>query len=335
MALLWIDGFDGYGIGTGIIGPGYRYASASTSNDSIEAGYMTAYSLRQSSSSFAFRTPNLTQDPTLIAGCAFYVTTSASSRWINFYDNGTLGIGVEFYTVDPPLVRVRLGSTIINDTNLDFTIVANTWYYYEVKVFCHPTSGSVEVRIDGNTVVSLTGINTKAGTDSFHNNVLISLQYCNIDNYYICDGSGDTLNNFLGPCRVIGLFPNEDSTPLDWAPSTGTSHYTLIDEQYITSSDYLLSSTQGAVDYYKYPQIVGDATVLGFQISTTCCNSSGTSVVLQAPVEYNGQTELGPRTQVIGTAYTDIRHICVTDPDTGEPWTIDKLANMKVGIRII
>jgi hypothetical protein len=334
MALLWIDGFEGYGTSS-VAGTTYRYESASTANDYINAGELTGYCLSQVGDSFVLLTPPLTQDPTLIAGCAFLATDSTAARWIRFYDNDVRGIGVKFNAAVPSTVTIQLGNNIINETILDTVLLANTWYYFEVKVFCHATSGSVEVRIDGETVVLLTGINTKAGTDSFYNKVQLSLQYCKVDNYYICDSVGGSLNDFLGPCRVIGIFANEDSTPLDWTPSSGTSHYALIDENPFSATDYLSVAVQGATDYFKYPKLVGNSTVLGIQISTTCTRSAGSSVIFQQPIEYNGQTALGPNTQVMGTDYTDVRHVSVVDPDTGEQWTIDKLADAKFGIRIV
>jgi hypothetical protein len=342
MALLWIDGFEGYGTsGT----PSLTMRGYTVVNGSgyvafgIATGRISGYSVYNSGSSnpatSTFETPALTTDPTFIVGCALsFSNTTTSSPTFSMYDNATLGINV---TISTTGVSVQLGATTI--ATYSTTLYASTWYYIEMKVFCHSTSGSVEVRINDSAVISLIGVNTKTGSDSYYNRFLIStpaqlnVNYYFFDDLYICDGSGTSANDFLGSCHVIGIFPNADTSTEQWTPSTGTSHYALVNENPANSTNYVSTSTQAQEDLWTYSSLNGTGTIVGLQVTTTANLSSGTSIILESPIVSNGVVELGPDNTVTSASYLDFRHISTTDPNTGAAWTIAGLSAAQIGIK--
>ena len=92
--------------------------------------------------------------------------------------------------------------------------------------------------------------------------------------FYICDGTGDKNNNFLGDCKVECLFPVTDGQHTEFTPSTGTTHYTLLNEAVPDSATLVSSNVVGQRDTYYY-QSLENATVqiLGVQ----ACNNSSKS----------------------------------------------------------
>ena len=257
MALLWIDGFEGYGVSSNPSALTVRYAATTSagSNFTIAAGRTSGYSISCGGSQPAFITPPLADpcDPTLIIGFAGKFTTnsggSESSIVVNLYDNPTLGIVVQFISYTPnSSIIVKLGATTLF-TYTNFLILLNVWYYFEIKVFTHPTAGTVEVRVNGVTLVSLSGINTQPGFHNYHNTVGVYIyRIGGFDDYYICDSTGLLMNDFQGACRVIGLLPNADTGTEQWTPSTGTAHYACVDENPPNAaSDYVSSSTQAQI----------------------------------------------------------------------------------------
>ena len=338
MALIWIDGFEGYGTSGSVANASlqYRYPDSSASNLYIAAGRVSGYCWNSAYINWSFITPALTIDPTLIVGCAFYFLQTYAFGAISFVDNATAGINVTFNPTVPSTVVLKRGSTTLSTTTLASTLLTNTWYYVEVKSFCHDTSGAVEVRINGATVVSISGIDTKNGADAFCDRVRIYLEYGYIDDYYICDGTGTSLNNFQGVCNVVGIFPKADTATVQWAPSTGSTHYNLVDENPPNAAtDYVSTSTQANTDLYEYPTLVGSGTILGLQVNSTVALSAGVSIVFEAPIVSNGVTELGPDTVLSSSSYGDVRHISTIDPNTGQPWTIAGLGSALIGVRVM
>jgi len=343
MALLWIDGFEGYGTALTTVSSSLFNARGYTGVSSaiyIIVGKTIGYGIRNnvahdSLNKSIFMTPALTTDSTLIAGCAFLFYGNNISS-IDFYDDATRGISATLSPTAPSLLTIRLGANTIA-TYSSFTMRYNEWYYMEMKVFCHSTSGTIEVRIDGITVVSLTGINTQAGAHTYHNKAsLLGAQYNQLDDFYVCDGSGTTANDFQGVCKIIGLLPESDTSTIQWAPSTGTTHYNLVDENPANGdTDYVSTSTQGLTDLYNYPNLVGTGTIKGLQLNTQARLSDGTSMVLESPIISNGVTELGPDATLTSTSYFDYRHISTTDPNTGSAWTVDGLNAAQIGIKVM
>jgi hypothetical protein len=337
MALLWIDGFEGYGASSNPTTISARYPySGSLDHSTIMPGRITGYSWGATANYSPYiSTPVLTTNPTLISGCAFLFTTVGSYTILSFYDNATLGINVTFTSTAPnSTIVVKLGAATLA-TYTNFLLATYTWFYVEMKVFCHATSGTVEIKLNGTTVITLTGINTKAGSDSYHTAANIALWYGYVDDFYVCDGSGSAQNDFLGTCRVLGIFPNADTDVEQWTPSTIGAHYQLVDENPPNTSDYVESPTQGQIDLYRYPSLIGSGTIIGLQVSTTVEIATGTSMVIEAPIISHGVTDLGPDTTVTGATYVDVRHVSTTDPYTGLPWTVANLAAAQIGIRVM
>jgi hypothetical protein len=341
MALLWIDGFDGYAVSGGnpSAAMALRYGSiGGSSYFGIFAGHVSGYAVGVSNglSDVYFVTPSLTTNPTLIAGCAFYFTSTGSTALIRFYDNAANGIYVYMSPTVPSTISIKSSTDAVLATYTNFLLALNTWYYVEVKTYCHATAGTVEVRVNGVTVLTLTGANTKAGVDNWNTAIMFDgIKNVYFDDVYVCDGSGSTLNDFLGLCRVFGLFPNSDTATEQWTPSVAGPHYALVDENPPNTTDYVSTNVQAATDLYKYPSLLGTATVLGVQVSTQMMLSSGVCAIVESPIVSNGVTETGPDTNFSSATYLDVRHISTTDPNTGLPWTISNLAAAEIGIKVM
>jgi len=332
MALLWIDGFEGYGpVGTTttsrIYARGYTYAGGSPN---IATGRTYGYCLWCNiSTGNLVITPTLTTNNTLIAGFAFQV---GGGMGLYFYYNGVQGPNISITSTS---LTTSLGGTVL-DTNTSFTL-SNPWYYVEMKCVCHQTSGSIEVRLNGTLITSITGINTQLGTETFYNIVrIVGGSSSRLDDFYVCDGSGPILNDFQGVCKIAAIFPNSDTSTTQWTPSTGTTHYNLMSENPPDgNTTYVSASTQDKTDLYGYPSLVGSSTILGIQINTQAYIVSGSSVLIESPIVSGEITEIGDDVQLSSGGYIDIRRISMTDPATGLPWTIEGLAAAKIGMRIM
>lgn len=133
------------------------------------------------------------------------------------------------------------------------------WYYVELKAVVHTTTGSYELKVDGTTVASDAGpINTANAAvnnaDSFEFAISASGNSVAWDDIYACDDLLGVLNTFLTPVAVLGSRPDGDGALSAWTPSTGSTHWVLVDDPVAAPSDddYVRSATPGNVDLYNY-----------------------------------------------------------------------------------
>jgi hypothetical protein len=165
--------------------------------------------------------------------------------------------------------------------------------------------GSIVVHVweDGDTaaqvVLNVTGVDTKEGASATWDGFDLGAG-CNgttdWSNVIVMDGSGSTMNDFLGPADVWALFANARaaSALTDWTLSAGTDAAALTDDASPDDdSTYLEETTQNqqmtvAVDTVPYP----GRTILGAQLYASVKLTSGTPTI--EPIGYqSGSPELG------------------------------------------
>ena len=170
MSLVWMDGFEGYG--TGATNPSMqlarRYAVGDTQYFSIVAGRTGGYAVKSVNGSYYFQTPALTTNGTMIVSFGYKTDYAIQSYNICFlFDGDTQGMGLAL-TAGGDIQVCRGGAVLATTTGL--ACVTNTWYFIEFKVVCG-SAGSYELRVNGNTVLSATGVNTQAGSHAYHDRV--------------------------------------------------------------------------------------------------------------------------------------------------------------------
>jgi hypothetical protein len=142
-----------------------------------------------------------------------------------------------------------------------------------------------------------------------------------IDDVYVCNNvpSADPANlndSFLGPVRLYSGPPIADSTPLQWTPSSGSAHFSLVSAIPPNGgTDYVSSNTPGDIDQYEYA--IPSGVSLPVRIFGIC-------VALLAEIDEAGGRSIGAQiggTAGAGQALTTGYHIVSTEfdvnPDTG------------------
>lgn len=139
-----------------------------------------------------------------------------------------------------------------------------TWAHVAVKVLFSQTVGTVDVQVNGSSVLSLTGLDTVQTANVNCQYVACFTASSNNtfwDNWYIWSDSGAApWNDFVGERRVETVFPSADTADEDFTPSAGGDSFAMVDEIAPNDdTDYIESSTPG------------DETLL------TCSNLAATS----------------------------------------------------------
>ena len=355
MALMWIEGFETFGTTTGsggsadvAAGMERKYADlkgvSSTAHNltdpELAAGRSGGYSLRGTSTSGQIFSRSFgsgtTTDDTLVVGMAVKFPSFPSDQRILTVGRNYGNLSLQISSTGQ-IAAVRFASTVLGET-ASAVLTVDTWHYVEMKVVAHETAGSYEIRVDGVNVLSDTYVNTSIGADM--NIVQFRLQSVGqeFDDVYICNIDGTKNNDFLGRVTVEALFPNADGDSVDWAPSSGTNHSALVnDNPADDDASYVASNTQDDTDLFAYDNLSAITTepILGVQVNTDVrmSESPGDLDIMQ-PVKSGTTTADGSTVNIDDDSYIHVHRILEDDPATSNAWTASGLNAAQFGIKV-
>jgi hypothetical protein len=195
--------------------------------------------------------------------------------------------------------------------------------HLQVKAVIHDTAGSVEIRVNGVSVLtSATTLDTRNGGTGVPNMVYLGGAN-DLDDLYVLDGTGPAPHNdFLGDCRVDARYPTAEGASSAWSPLSGTDNALMVDE---TAPDddttYNATATIGATDTHVVADApVPGAALLGVQLSlSTKKTDSGTCTLV--PIVRHGTTDVAGPAISPGLAYAYAVTPYALNPGTGAAWT--------------
>lgn len=322
MALLFIDGFDHYSTAdmnkkwTTVPATVYLSIDPTGGRRGTGCALCGAYSTNEQlikvlSGSYS----------SVVVGFALYVgIVSSAANLLVLREGATNHLLLSFDSIGRFVVK--RGTTTLG-TSTEF-VSPNTWVYVEFKATINDTTGSFEVRLNGVNVLSATGIDTRnGGTTGLIDNFFLSThQNAKFDDFYICDTSGSSNNDFLGDCRIDTILPNSDGFYTNGTPSTGTAHYACVDENPPNTTDYISMDVVSQRDSYGYPDIaaLSSSAIYGVQLNAywmkdDAGSRSAATFVRSVSTNADGASVSLP------SSFTFNTQIFPTDPDTSAAWT--------------
>jgi len=226
------------------------------------------------------------------------------------------------------LVKTGTGrtGTIIGTSALN-TIVTNAWQHIECRFTADVSTGSFEVRVEGVTVLNITGVNTGAGPyaqlDFTHTGNTTGSGNFYFKDMVIWDGSGGWGNTFVGSVQVFDLKPTADVST-GWSRTTGTTDWQILDNSPPVDTDYIFAPEDPSIpapSITEFTNLPEDVTsVRALMMVGRMRKSDGGDAQVQMSLLSNGDADNGSDRPVT-TAFTywwDISHL---DPDTASTWT--------------
>lgn len=259
-----------------------------------------------------------------------------------FWDGTTCKIQVTT-NLDGTL-RVNNGAWTLLGTSL--AIPFNVWIFIEVKVVIHASAGSVEIRVNGDTLLSISGVVTSSAGNAYANLIGVGQPSGQSDpsvsaadgqlhtDWYMCDGTGTTNNDFLGDCVVECLLPTGAGAESQWTPSAG-SNYENVDEALANGdTDYNKSNTVGQVDTYAMADLVSaTGLIYGVQyVQYARKDNAGTRKI--AGVARIGSADYPGNDINLYDAYRVMMDIQEKSPSTAAAWTISEINAMEYGAKV-
>jgi hypothetical protein len=278
---------------------------------------------------------------TVIVGFAIkFGNVSDSLQFLYFYDSTTTQLYVRF-NADGSLSVFNGSATLLGTTAPSvLPTPTSVFNYVEVKVLHHASAGTVDIHVNGASVLALTGKATAPSGTAQSTKVSISrvLPSANnswvVDDFYICDTSGGTANTFLGDVRVECVFPDGAGTTANLTPSAGSNYQNVDDNPGNDDTDYNSSSTVTDKDTFNYAAL---ASTLG-------------SVVAVAVNTRDRKDDAGTRThshlsrlsgtEDVGTAFSpttsySIHQTIFHSKPGGGAWTITDVNNAEFGYKLV
>lgn len=287
---------------------------------------------------------------TVIVGCARQQNSGVGSTQGTIIEVGN-GSGATVRLVqlfDGTLVVETIPSPpiVIAGPTASFAIQTGIYYYIEFKVLLSATVGTVDVRINGVSVLSATGLNTidtqsTAWTYVAFRNVSGSPNATYYDDIYIADASGGAPHNdFLGDVHVSMVLPLTDAVApgfyQDWSLSAGTDHGALVRENPPDGDvTYVFTGTPGLRESFRFPSIKLISGIV-FAIQTNIIarkDLAGTRVI--RPLVRSGGTTVEDIDRAVSVdTYFDYVTIYPENPVGPVPWTVANVNLIEVGAKL-
>lgn len=334
MALLFMDSFD-----DGLIDGGYKgYGGVPPSGGDISTTYGRngkGVRIGDQTNDYLYRATGSTDD-TLILGFAGYVETLTNGDvMLRFEDGATVQVQFRFYT-DGSISAFRGGTLLGNSGAGKF--LEDTWQYYEFKVKFANTGGTVDVRVNGVSVLSLSSQDTQDTANAYATNWRLAgasgyLENLYVDDLYLADSTGTVNTDFLGDVKVETLLPNGNgnSSGMTGSDSNQTDNYLLVDDNPVVTTDYVESATEGHKDTYAMGNLAStNVSVYGMQVSLVTQKDDTGSKYLR-PVVRSGSTDYAGTSVALNTSWEGMHEIWEQDPNTSADWTPTNVNAVEVG----
>lgn len=129
----------------------------------------------------------------------------------------------------------------------------NQVYNIQARYKIHDTTGSLQVRVDGNLDIDYDNQDTKPGSETDFDEFLIGNagtatggSNFDVDDIFLNDTTGGINNSWPGIRYIYPALPTGDSASNNaWSKSTGSAGWSLVDERPHNTTDYVFSSTNG------------------------------------------------------------------------------------------
>lgn len=323
MALVYMNGFESQDpnlIRAGVYANNGRYGSGYTWQLTAAGGGLWFIPIFNDLSQFTLgfallRNTNYTQATTLVA-CSS--NTSDNIRLAMTVSNG---------------LQLLHGSTVIYETSPGF-LVNGAWYYFELScVLSTSTTGSWELRVNGQTLGSGTSVRTSNSNTSF-TQIGVNRQNQTIwtDDFYV----DDTAGQFRGEINIVGLTPNGNGTYSQLVGSDGnsTDNYLLVDEVPASSSDYVGSETPGDKDTYSFTDLPsGSGDIIAVKTVFNAAKTNANLKKFRSVLRSGGTDEVGAD-KFLGATYVETGEIFEESPFTASDWTESEINAMEVGFEV-
>jgi hypothetical protein len=261
--------------------------------------------------------------------------------FLSFYDGATLQTSLRLKLNGKLALDRGLSTNQIVESTNTFQISAGIYYDIELRLNIHNTTGSARLTVNGVEEFNVSGVNTRAGTNNYTNQIWLGPNgsnnaiYSRYKHFILMDTTGSAMNDFIGPVAITSLRPNEDGHYDDWTPNTGNRFAAV--NQAITDGDttYVTANTATDKVSFKLGNLPAGVTdVFGVFAQAQITREAETTRIARMFLRSGVDDEPIGTAQGVGPTYA-FRNAAVTvSPFTTNAFDVAEINDIELGMEI-
>jgi hypothetical protein len=220
------------------------------------------------------------------------------------------------------------------------TLSHTTYYFVELKVVLHDSTGTYDLLVNGVSFTSGSGVDTLISGAATWDGILlggtnVTVTYSvDFDDLYIADGTTASNNDFLGDHRIVCVVASAgNGTHTDYAPSTGSDRGAMVDDNPPDVADYVQGGTAGDRVTFNFAALGVTGTVKAVQ-TVNLAKAEAAGIRTQVPAFRIGAADYDGNGSVLGSDWSYQVEVHITNPDTVAAWTVSEIDGAEFGAAV-
>lgn len=331
MALLWMDGLDGYSSISDVYG--FTYAGSAMTFGTTTGRFGGGAIFMGDVGQLIIPAPSGLE---IFVGFAINMADSRNSDNIivSAKSVGASDSGIEVaFTFNPVTGTLKIWrgqlNTLLATATITVPLNDGNWRWLDFHMLIDGSTGAAEMWVDGTSVISVTGANTMrnggitALLGPVIGSVAVNTPHSHVDDIVVVDTSGSHNNARIGDSKIEVLQPSSDASPNNGTPSTGTDHFAVVEKttwdagaEFVTITNTSAQEERfGFADLGSTPSSISAVQTVNYSQKTDTGSAS-----LETKLVSSGTSVTGGSVP-LGTAYARSAMIFELDPHTSAPWT--------------
>jgi hypothetical protein len=239
---------------------------------------------------------------------------------------------------------------LLGRTDPSVAITLGRYYYIEFKSVINQTTGTAVVRINGQVVLNLAGVNTSPNGDNNADSFAINgpgggvgTIFVFVDDLYVCDDSGSANTDFLGDVKIGLIMPAAAGDYTQWTPVGGSTNYLMVNEvppdgdaTYVDAVAPTPITNPFPIDSYFFQTVDPNTVILAIQANILARKDDVGNRALSLLTRFGGADHLSdPTGRFVNETYIDYRNPQDVNPLTSLQWTPATLNLAQFGYKLI
>lgn len=341
MALLFTDGFDCYGTGTGVLnGLFWKWGVTPTTGISGTSGFSQGNAITMTDEELI--APRFVDSQTLICGFWFKRAAGVTGDFAKIYDSTVLHSvlritpagEIQAYKNDRIVSDISPEVEVVYGTGLT-TIVAETWYFVEWKLYVHATAGIVHVKLNNVDEILATNQDTMYGFSSgnlYVNEFGLVGQTggYSFDHLYVVDSTGSPNNTFLGSVQIQSIRPTSNGHYSEATPVGAGDNYLAANDATPDGDTTYNNALSSDKDTFVLADTTLNGTIIAVTRNVLARKDEAGGAVQRTITRINERNYYGTP-QPVYDSYLYNVEIAETNPSTSVTWSKSSVDGAEFG----